>query len=91
MEWISDLLVWLRDNNLTTIEAEHDAQEQWVQTVEDIANMTLWPNGDSNSWYRGANIEGKTQIFVPYAGGIVEYQKSLDQSAENSYKGFVTA
>lgn len=91
VEWISDLLVWLRDNNLTTIEAEHDAQEQWVQTVEDIANMTLWPNGDSNSWYRGANIEGKTQIFVPYAGGIVEYQKSLDQSAENSYKGFVTA
>ena len=53
--------------------------------------MTLWPNGDSGSWYRGANVAGKPQIFMPYAAGVVEYGKALEKSAKNDYEGFVLA
>lgn len=91
VDWISRLLDDMRAKGHTTIEAEESAQEEWVETVESVANMTLWPNGDSGSWYRGANIEGKPQLFMPFAGGVVEYEKALTESAENDYKGFVLA
>ncbi|MFV0457503.1 MAG: flavin-containing monooxygenase [Actinomycetales bacterium] len=86
--WIADLLVHMRSHAHRTIEAQPQAQDEWVQAVEDIANMTLWPNGDSGSWYRGANIAGKTQIFMPYAGGITGYQDSLDECVRSGYAGF---
>ncbi|MCF8608171.1 NAD(P)/FAD-dependent oxidoreductase [Gordonia sp. HY442] len=88
VEWISRLLDTMREEGYTTIEAQEPAQEAWVQTVEDVAAMTLWPNGDSGSWYRGANIDGKVQIFMPYAAGIVEYGNAIDKSAANNYEGF---
>lgn len=91
VEWISDLLERMRAEGKQVIEAEEEAQEEWVETVEAIANMTLWPNGDSGSWYRGANISGKPQIFMPYAGGVVEYEKTINESAAAGYKGFVLA
>ncbi|MBM7365842.1 flavin-containing monooxygenase [Gordonia hydrophobica] len=89
VEWISRLLDTMRSEGYTTIEAQEDAQEAWVQTVEEVAGMTLWPNGDSGSWYRGANIDGKVQIFMPYAAGVVEYGAAIDKSAANGYEGFI--
>ncbi|MFW0795865.1 NAD(P)/FAD-dependent oxidoreductase [Gordonia sp. CPCC 205515] len=89
VEWISGLLDMMRTEGYTTIEAQQPAQEAWVQTVEEVAGMTLWPNGDSGSWYRGANIDGKVQIFMPYAAGIVEYGAALEKSTANNYEGFV--
>lgn len=91
VDWIADLLAHMRAQGLRSIEAEEEAQEKWVAHVEEVANTTLWPNGDSGSWYRGANIAGKPQIFMPYAGGVVEYGNALQQSAENGYEGFVLA
>ncbi|GAA3952265.1 NAD(P)/FAD-dependent oxidoreductase [Gordonia caeni] len=89
VEWISQLLADMRENGYTMIEAEKDAQEKWAATVEEVAAMTLWPNGDSGSWYRGANIEGKPQLFMPYAAGVVEYGDAIEKSAANGYAGFV--
>ncbi|GGD06418.1 flavin-containing monooxygenase [Nocardioides daphniae] len=89
--WIADLLTHMRERGLRTIEAEPQAQEKWVAHVEEVANMTLWPNGDSGSWYRGANIAGKPQIFMPYAAGVVEYGNALQESVDNDYAGFVLA
>lgn len=91
VEWIAALLAAMRERGLSTFEADREAQEQWVRTVEEVANMTLWPNGDSGSWYRGANIAGKPQLFMPYAAGVVEYGKALEESAANNYEGFVLA
>lgn len=91
VDWISELLADMRSKGRTTVEADVAAQESWVEAVETVAHMTLWPNGDSGSWYRGANVEGKPQLFMPFAGGVVEYEKALSESASNDYKGFVLA
>lgn len=88
VEWISRLLNTMRDEGHTMIEAQESAQDAWVQTVEDVAAMTLWPNGDSGSWYRGANVDGKVQLFMPYAAGVVEYGTAIDKAAANGYEGF---
>ncbi|WP_420748984.1 flavin-containing monooxygenase [Rhodococcus sp. O3] len=89
VEWTVETMDHMRDNGITTIEATEDAQEAWVETVEEIANTTLWPQGESGSWYRGANIEGKPQIFMPYAGGIVLYEETWNEVRNAGYKGFV--
>ena len=70
VEWISDLLEHLRDRGANRIEAERDAQDEWVAHVNEVANRTLYPQ--ANSWYVGANVPGKPRVFMPYVGGLNE-------------------
>ena len=44
----------------STIEASAEAQQQWVQHVNEAIGGTLIPR--ANSWYMGANIEGKPRV-----------------------------
>lgn len=41
-------------------------EDQWVDHGNQVAAMTLYVQ--SNSWYLGANIPGKTRVFMPYIG-----------------------
>ena len=66
VDWIGDCLAYLRDNNLTTIEATQPAQDKWVEYVNTVAAFTLFPT--CNSWYLGANVPGKTRVFMPLLG-----------------------
>ena len=60
------------------------AVERWVQHVNDVADHTLFPRG--NSWYIGANIPGKPRVFMPYVG--LNYRQKVAESVEEGYKGF---
>ena len=42
----------------------------------------------TDSWYSGANIEGKHRQFIVHLGGP-EYFKHLRQIADKNYEGFV--
>ena len=86
VNWIMDCLVFMRDEALTTIEAEPQAEEGWVNQGNELANMTLMPK--CNSWYLGANVPGKPRIFMPYVGGIPLYFETCERVAANRYEGF---
>lgn len=86
VEWISDCITSMREQGHTRIEAKAEAEEGWVAHVNDAASLTLYMKADS--WYVGANIPGKTRVFMPYVGGNVEYRKFCDESANNGYAGF---
>jgi cyclohexanone monooxygenase len=43
----------------------------------------------ANSWYLGANVPGKPQVFMPYVGGFGPYKKKCDEVAANGYEGFL--
>jgi cyclohexanone monooxygenase len=47
----------------------------------------------ANSWYMGANIEGKVRRFLPYLGpeGVGGYRRKCAEVAEKSYEGFAFA
>ena len=47
---------------------------------------TLYPQ--ANSWYMGANIPGKPQIFMPYIGGVGAYRQICNDVAAKGYEGF---
>jgi cyclohexanone monooxygenase len=86
VDWITDCLVHLRSAGLGRIEATTEAEEGWVTLVEQVADFTLFPKG--NSWYIGANVEGKPRVFMPYVGGVNTYRAQCDEIAQHDYEGF---
>lgn len=87
VEWISDFIEYLRERDIDVVDADPQAEVEWVQHVSDIADQTMYMLADS--WYLGANIPGKPRVFMPYAGGVGPYRERCDEIAENSYKGFI--
>ena len=86
VDWIGDCIAYMRDRGLTTMEAKKDAEENWVAHVNEVAHTTLYPQ--ANSWYMGANIPGKPQIFMPYIGGVGVYRQICNDVAAKGYEGF---
>lgn len=85
VKWIAECIDYLHQNNIVSIEATSQAENEWMNHVNEIANHTLFPT--VNSWYVGANIPGKPRVFMPYAGGIISYKQKCDQVAANGYEG----
>jgi cyclohexanone monooxygenase len=91
VEWITDCIDTMRRTGKTTIEATPQAQEQWIAHVNEVASRTLMTR--ANSWYMGANIPGKSRVFLPYLGpeGVGGYRKTCDEVAGKGYEGFELA
>jgi cyclohexanone monooxygenase len=89
VDWITDCIVYMRAHGLDTMEATRDAEDKWVAHVNEVAHTTLYPQ--ANSWYMGANIPGKPQIFMPYIGGVGVYRQICNDVAANGYEGFAMA
>jgi cyclohexanone monooxygenase len=87
VDWIADCVVFMRDRSLVTMEAKQEAEDNWVAHVNEVAHTTLYPQ--ANSWYMGANIPGKPQIFMPYIGGVGTYRQICNDVAAKGYEGFV--
>ena len=86
--WIADFIGYLTQHGLTRAEAEAGAQDGWTQHVNEVAQGTMFTAATCNSWYNGANIEGKPRVFLPYVGGLPAYMQRCDAVAANGYEGF---
>ena len=89
VEWISDCLQHLRQHGLDSIEASREAQDRWVEHVNEAANRTLFPK--ANSWFLGANIPGKPRVFMPYVAKIGVYRRECQDVTDAGYRGFTLA
>jgi cyclohexanone monooxygenase len=88
VDWITACLERLRADGVATIEAEEEAADNWVAYVNSVADLTLFPT--CNSWYLGANVPGKTRVFMPLPG-FPTYVEECERVAEAGYDGFVLA
>jgi cyclohexanone monooxygenase len=70
------------------MEPTSEAQEQWLEHVHEVSDGTPWTAPSCNSWYLGANIEGKTRTILPYTGGVGRYREICDEVAADGYRGF---
>lgn len=86
VEWISDCIAHVRALGGGTIEATAEAEAEWVDHAARLANSTLFSK--ANSWYVGANVPGKSRVFMPYVGGVANYRSRCDDIAANGYAGF---
>ena len=87
VEWIRDCISYMNKKGYSLIETSKKASEDWGDEVNAVANKTLLPTV-KHSWYLGANIPGKPQVFMPYAGGLPKYDEICNESKNNNYKGF---
>ena len=85
VDWIAGCTAHLRDQGLATIEATLPAQDAWVEFVNAVAGMTLYPS--CNSWYLGANVPGKPRVFMPLIG-FPTYAEQCAAVAAKGYEGF---
>jgi cation diffusion facilitator CzcD-associated flavoprotein CzcO len=89
VDWISGVIQHMLDNGLDTVEPTREAEDEWVEHSQEVAYATLFPQ--SATWYMGANIPGKPQVFLPYLGGLGPYRQRCDEVAANDYEGFAFA
>ena len=87
VDWIANLVDHMRRNNLARVEVDPAAQSRWAQVVRDVVKGTVLEG--SKSWYVGANVPGKTQGILAYAGGLANYTRLCNECSENGYEGFI--
>jgi cation diffusion facilitator CzcD-associated flavoprotein CzcO len=86
VDWIVDCIEYLRARRVASIDATVEAEDAWVDHVNGVANLTLFPK--ANSWYMGANVPGKPRVFMPYIGGLPRYTETCESVAAEDYRGF---
>ena len=87
VNWITECIRMLRDKGLQRIEASEQASDGWCEEVNKAAIATLLAKA-KHSWYWGANVPGKPQVFMPYAGGFARYTEICNQVVSDNYRGF---
>ena len=85
IDWLSDLFEYCRKNGITEVEASAEAEEDWVDHVNEKAQDTLYLK--TPSYYLGAEMPGKPRVFMPYSGGVRAYRRILERTAASQYKG----
>ncbi|MEN8158465.1 MAG: NAD(P)/FAD-dependent oxidoreductase [Myxococcota bacterium] len=83
--WIGNLMCHLQAQGVGAVEPTTDSEEAWANEVSALAGATLFPRTDS--WWTGANVEGKPRYFSAYLGGSIYYQRIADVEAKD-YEGF---
>ncbi|MCY3778797.1 MAG: NAD(P)/FAD-dependent oxidoreductase [Chloroflexi bacterium] len=86
VEWVTDCINYMVEQDHDTIEATEEAQEAWVAHVNEVANGTLWVS--CQNWYQGYNIPGKPRVFMPLPG-FPPYVEKCEEVVTNGYEGFV--
>lgn len=85
-EWITDCIRFVRENGKAVVEPTAEMEENWVSHHDETANATLIAK--TNSWYVGANVEGKPRRVLSYTGGVGTYRKKCHEIARSGYEGF---
>ena len=87
VEWVSECIGYMRENEIARIEATPQAEEEWTQHAAELVEGSLLTKG--NSWFVGANIPGKSRTFLLYADTAPNYRAKCAEVAANGYEGFL--
>ena len=88
VDWLTDAVASHRASGVTVMEPLPEAQDEWLDHVQEVSVGTPYTAPSCNSWYVGANIEGKTRVILPYTGGVGKYREICDEIAADGYRGF---
>ncbi|HHX7105368.1 MULTISPECIES: flavin-containing monooxygenase [Pseudomonas] len=84
VEWVSDLIEFMEENELASVEPTADKEQEWSDTCRGIADQTLFTKADS--WIFGANIPGKANSVYFYMGGLCAFRDILDSVKRENYR-----
>ncbi len=85
VNFITDVITYVRDNGYDTIEVDAEAEERWTAMVD--RGATDAPFGES-SYFFGTNIPGKPRKYLLNSGGRPKLFKEIDKVVDSDYKSF---
>jgi cation diffusion facilitator CzcD-associated flavoprotein CzcO len=92
VDWVTGLLRFARDNDLTRIEATAAGVASWTDHVKALGVGLL--SNEVNSWMTGVNtnVDGKqTRIIARYSGSAPAYRARCDAVAAEGYRELALA
>ena len=85
--WFAECIQYMRDNGFTSIEPTQNAQDAWMEHVEEYGRSSIF--GDAEySWYVGSNVPGKKRQYLLYANTGPGWRDECFAVSENGYEGF---
>lgn len=84
----AEIIDHMRRSNYSIIDADVDAEDRWLDRVEDIASGTQYTDPTCKSWYLGSNIEGKPRRMLAYVGGLDGYIDDCRDVVDRNFAGF---
>ncbi|MFK8026282.1 MAG: flavin-containing monooxygenase [Ilumatobacter sp.] len=90
VDWITDLLEHTRSNDIERVEADPDAEQDWLTEVTNAHERLLFRR--SKGWFTGynPNLAGRgegTVRYHAYFGGAPRYKKRITELAATGYPG----
>lgn len=90
VDWVTDLIQYMRTNGHLAAEATQLAEEEWGKTVRRLCDKMLLRN--AQSWFTGynSNVDGHekgTMRYNVYNGGTPRYRSAIDDIAKSHYQG----
>ena len=87
VDWVSDAMAYVRDNDFLRISPSAEAEESWTRHVAEAGAKILRSQADS--WYVGANIPGKARGLLTAPDTAPAMRAKRNEVAANGYEGFV--
>jgi len=92
VDWVTNLVRYLRDHDVTSVEANEADVLAWTEYVKSLGEGLLL--SEVNSWMTGynSNVEGKqVRIVNRYSGSAPDWRAKCDEVAAEGYKGLALA
>ena len=87
VDWVSEAMCYVRDNEFTRISATLEAEDAWVDHVNEAGAKIL--RTQANSWFVGANIPGKARVLLTSPDPAPVMRAKRAEVAANGYEGFL--
>jgi cation diffusion facilitator CzcD-associated flavoprotein CzcO len=85
VDWVTDAIAHLDGTGLAAIEPTRQAQDAWVEHVNEVASYTLFPRRTPGTW--GPTCLASRGCSCPMPG-VGNYRVKCDEVARNHYEGF---
>lgn len=95
VDWVSDLLAFAKENNVTRMEPDISAEEDWGVEVKRMHEKMLFRK--AKSWFTGynPNLQGHAKgnhnpnvRYLSYWGGLTKYTAMLKAAKDQKYAQF---
>jgi cation diffusion facilitator CzcD-associated flavoprotein CzcO len=86
VDFITDTLIYLRDQGYDSIEVGAEAEDRWTAMVDAGASSSPFSEA---SYYFGTNVPGKPRKYLLNSGGRPKLFKEIKRVKDNDYEAFI--
>ncbi len=86
VEWVTECISYLRENEFVRISPTLEAEDEWVNHVNEAGSKIL--RSQANSWFVGANIPGKARALLTSPDTAPVMRAKRADVAARGYEGF---